>query len=44
MNNLKYLGVALTKKIKDPFDKNFMYLKKLRKISEDIRSPMLMRL
>ena len=35
-NNIKYLGVTLTKKVKDLYDKNFKSLKKkLKKISED---------
>ena len=35
-NNIKYLGVTLTKKVKDLCDKNFKSLKKkLKKISED---------
>jgi hypothetical protein len=35
-NNIKYLVVSLTKKVKDLYDKNFMSLKKkLNKISED---------
>jgi hypothetical protein len=35
-NNIKYFGVALTKQVKDLYDKNFKSLKK--KIEEDIRS------
>ena len=31
-NNIKYLGVTLTKEVKDMYDKNF---KSLKKISED---------
>ena len=31
-NNIKYLGVTLTKQMKDLYDKNF---KSLKKISED---------
>jgi hypothetical protein len=27
-NNIKYLGVTLTKKVKDLYDKNFKFLKK----------------
>jgi hypothetical protein len=27
-NNIKYLGVTLTKKVKDLYDNNFKYLKK----------------
>jgi hypothetical protein len=27
-NNIKYLGVTLTKQVKDPYDKNFKSLKK----------------
>ena len=36
-NNIKYLGMTLTKKVKDLYDKNFKSLKrkKLKKISED---------
>jgi hypothetical protein len=34
-NNIKYLGVTLTKEVKDLYDKNFMPLKK--KIKEDLR-------
>jgi len=34
-NNIKYLGVSLTKKVNDLHDKKFMYLKK--KIEEDLR-------
>jgi hypothetical protein len=34
-NNIKYLGVTLTKEVKDLFDKNFMSLKK--EIKEDLR-------
>jgi hypothetical protein len=34
-NNRKYLGVTLTKEVKDLYDKNFKSLKKLKKISED---------
>jgi hypothetical protein len=35
-NNLKYLGVTLTKEVKDLYDKNFKSLKKeIKKISED---------
>jgi hypothetical protein len=35
MNNIKYLGVTLTKQVKDLYDKNFKSLKKV--IEEDIR-------
>jgi hypothetical protein len=35
-NNMKYLGVTLTKEAKDLYDKNFKSLKK--KIKEDLRS------
>jgi len=35
MNNINYLGVTLTKQVKDMYDKNFKSLKK--KIKEDIR-------
>ena len=34
-NNIKYLGVTLTKEVKDLFDKNFKALKK--EIEEDTR-------
>ena len=35
-NNIKYIGVTLTKEVKDLYDKNFKSLKKkLKKISED---------
>ena len=34
-NNIKYLGVTLTKKVKDLYDKNFRSLKK--EIIEDLR-------
>ena len=34
-NNIKYLGVTLTKEVKDLYDKNFKYLKK--EIKEDLR-------
>ena len=34
-NNIKYLGVTLTKQVKDLHDKNFRSLKK--EIEEDIR-------
>jgi hypothetical protein len=34
-NNIKYLGVTLTKEVKDLNDKNFKYLKK--EIEEDLR-------
>ena len=34
-NNIKYLGVILTKQVKDLYDKNFKSLKK--KIEEDLR-------
>ncbi|KAL6038896.1 hypothetical protein STEG23_007724 [Scotinomys teguina] len=34
-NNMKYLGVILTKQVKDLFDKNFKSLKK--ETEEDIR-------
>jgi hypothetical protein len=43
-NNIKYLGMTLTKEVKDLYDKNFKSLKK--EIKEDLRrwkrSPMLM--
>jgi hypothetical protein len=32
-NNIKYLGVTLTKLVKDLYDKNFKSLKKSKKIS-----------
>ena len=34
-NNIKYLGVTLTKQVKELYDKNFKSLKK--KIKEDLR-------
>ena len=34
-NNIKYLGVTLTKEVKDLYDKNFMSIKK--EIKEDLR-------
>jgi hypothetical protein len=34
-NNIKYLGVALTKQVKDLYDKNFKSLKKV--VEEDLR-------
>jgi len=34
-NNIKYLGVTLTKQVKDLYDKNFKSLKK--EIEEDLR-------
>ena len=34
-NNIKYLGVTLTKQVKDLYDKNFKSLKKKLKILED---------
>jgi hypothetical protein len=34
-NNIKYLGVTLTKEVKDQYDKNFKSLKK--EIKEDLR-------
>ena len=35
-NNIKYLGVTLTKEVEDLYDKNFRSLKKeIKKISED---------
>jgi hypothetical protein len=43
-NNIKYLGVTLTKQVKDVYDNNFKFLKK--EIKEDLRkmkrSPRLM--
>ena len=35
INNIKYLGVTLTKEVKDLYDKNFKSLKK--EIKEDLR-------
>ena len=35
INNIKYLGVTLTKEVKDLYDKNFKSLKK--EIEEDLR-------
>jgi hypothetical protein len=37
-NNIKYLGVTLTKKVKDLYDQYFKSLKKKSKISEDRKS------
>ena len=34
-NNMKYLGMTLTKEVNDLHDKNFKSLKKLKNISED---------
>ena len=34
-NNIKYLGVTLTKQVKDLYDKKFKYLKK--EFKEDLR-------
>ena len=34
-NNIKYIGVTLTKEVKDLYDKNFKSLKK--EIKEDLR-------
>ena len=40
-NNIKYLGVTLTKQVKDMYDKNFMYLrKKLKKILKSRKTSM----
>ena len=36
-NNIKYLGVTLTKQVKDLYNKNFKSLKQLKKISEDAK-------
>ena len=33
--NIKYLGVTLTKEVKDLYDKNFNSLNKSKKVSED---------
>ena len=42
-NNIKYLGVTLTKEVKDLYDKNFKSLmKEIKKISEDGKISMLM--
>jgi hypothetical protein len=42
-NNIKYLGVSLTKEVKDLYDKNFKSLKKEIKEDQKMkRSPMLM--
>ena len=40
-NNIRYLGVTLTKQVKDLYDKNFKSLKKEIKQKVE-RSPMLM--
>ena len=34
-NNIQYLGVTLTKQVKDLYDKNFNSLNKSKKVSED---------
>ena len=34
-NNIKYLGMTLTRQVKDLYDRNFKSLKKKLKISED---------
>jgi hypothetical protein len=34
-NNIKYLGVTLFRQVKNLYDKNFKFLKKSKKISED---------
>ena len=36
MNNIKYLGVTLTKEVKDLYDMNFKSMKK--EIEEDLRN------
>jgi hypothetical protein len=41
-NNIKYLGVTLTKEVKDLYDKNLKSLKKERRSQKLERSPMLM--
>jgi hypothetical protein len=41
-NNIKYLGVTLTKEMKDLYDKNFKSLKRNRVSQKMERSPMLM--
>jgi hypothetical protein len=42
-NNIKYLGVTLTKEVKDLYEKNFKSLKKKNRRSQNMeRSPMLM--
>jgi hypothetical protein len=33
-NNIKYLGMTLTKQVKDLYDKNFKFLEKSKKISK----------
>ena len=35
-NNIKYLGVTLTKQVKDLYDNNFRFLKK--EIEEDLKN------
>ena len=35
INNIKYLGVTITKQVKGLYDKNFKSLRKKSKISED---------
>jgi hypothetical protein len=42
MNNIKYLGVILTKQVKVLYDKNFKNFKKSKKTSEDEKISMLM--
>ena len=43
-NNIKYLGVNLTKQVKGLYDKNFKYLKKNQRKSQKMeRSPTLIR-
>ena len=42
-NNIKYLGVTLTKQVKELYDNNFKYFKKEIKVGlRKWRSPMLM--
>jgi hypothetical protein len=36
-NNIKYLGMTLSKQVKDLYNKNFKFLKKKLKISEDAK-------
>ena len=42
INNIKYLGVTLTKQVKDLFDKNFKSKEKYQRTQKMERSPMLM--
>ena len=37
-NNIKFIGMTLTKEVKYLYDKNFKSLKKESKISEDVKT------